>query len=257
MEKPGAIPFKIRITTLKAANARIEGITKRKDRAAELNNRQNEKAIVIQSRFRASKTRKEFNELKAQPPQEICRRRVVINGKEYVAVVSERRIPGRTKSLVTYSLKEQPGDKEYVCNLFRDAPKGMTVAEGESSAHRLAIDSDDRLRMMKSDDPTLSNIQDSDQVDDNEEYKLESYQKIPFNDLERIQFCVDGAIGLPDNVVASRVAAQLLTPERQRIGPLVSSIGDADSSATNPKLNVFVTWRGTVLVMHAPRFQNV
>jgi hypothetical protein len=247
MEKPGAIPFKIRIITLKAAKARIEGITKRKDRAAELSNRQNEKAIVIQSRFRASKTRKEFNELRAQPSKEICRRRVVINDKEYLAVVSERRIAGRTRSLVTYSLKEQPGGKEYVCNLFRDAPKGMTAAEGDASANRLTIDSDDRLRMMKSDDPTLTNIQDSDQVDDNEEFKLESYQKVPFSDLERIQFCVDGAIGLPDNVVASRVGAQLLTPDRLRIGPLVSSIGDANSSAINPKLNVFVTWRGTGL----------
>lgn len=248
MQKPGALPFKIRITTLKAANARIEGITKRKDRAAELSNRQNEKATVLQSRFRASRARKEYNELKSQPLQEICRRRVVINGRDFAAVVCERRIPGRPRSLMTYTLTEQPGGKQYIYNSFRDAPKGMNVAEAESSANRLIIDAEDRLRMRKAGDGAdaagLSEIKDTDQVDDNEEHKLESYEKVPFDSIERVQFCVDGAIGLPDNVIATRVGAQLLTPERARIGPLVSSIGDADSSATNPKLNVFVTWRG-------------
>ena len=80
-----------------------------------------------------------------------------------------------------------------------------------------------------------------------EEEKLESFQSIPFHDLNRVQFYIDSAVGLPENCTITRVSGQLLKPDRSKVSSIgaVESFSDPRSSATNPNFNLFLSWKGS------------
>lgn len=66
-----------------------------------------------------------------------------------------------------------------------------------------------------------------------------------FNAVSSIQFCVDGASGLPISCTATRVTARLLSHDRSQIGePSAASFGDPDSDCYAPKFDLHMGWRG-------------
>jgi hypothetical protein len=83
--------------------------------------------------------------------------------------------------------------------------------------------------------------------DDNaEEEKLEAFERIPFENLKRVQFFVDGSDGLPCACTMSRVVGKLFnSDDRKQIGEFSESYSDPESLATAPNFNLFMTWQGT------------
>lgn len=68
---------------------------------------------------------------------------------------------------------------------------------------------------------------------------------LSFDTISSIQFCVDGAHGLPTSVTATRVTARLLSHDRTQIGePSAPSYSNPDSDARNPKFDLHMGWRG-------------
>lgn len=68
---------------------------------------------------------------------------------------------------------------------------------------------------------------------------------LSFDTISSIQFCVDGAHGLPASVTATRVTARLLSHDRTQIGePSAPSYSNPDSDARNPKFDLHMGWRG-------------
>lgn len=248
-------PFKVRISTLTPARAQLVNVTKRKDRAAELKAQQNQKATLLQTKWRGNRIKADFDALKTQPPTDIWRGPVEL-GKfraTHTVVVQERYLAGRGKGLVTYVASENRGQSlgpSMTLTLIRESVLSMSAIEGERTAKQLEINDANKLFIDKS--KTLSAgmvaVAAEEIADDNDEVKLESYRQVPFSDMNRVQFCVDGAVGLPINCTASRVSGQLMLPNRQRLGPLLSSLCDPDSSMCCPKFDLFMTWRGNQII---------
>lgn len=84
-----------------------------------------------------------------------------------------------------------------------------------------------------------------------EEEKLETFSKIPYKNLSRVQFYVDSAVGLPDNCTISRVSGRLLRPDRSEVSSIgtVETFTDPRSDATNPAINLFLSWKGKILII--------
>jgi hypothetical protein len=82
-----------------------------------------------------------------------------------------------------------------------------------------------------------------------EEEKLETFRKIPFHELNRVQFYVDSAVGLPENCTISRVCGRLLRPDRTEVSSLgtIETFTDPRSDATNPAVDLFLSWKGSSL----------
>jgi hypothetical protein len=84
------------------------------------------------------------------------------------------------------------------------------------------------------------------ELDNAEEQVLETYQQIPFENLQRVSFYIDGAIGLPANCTVTRVTARLLTQDRQQVTSLGSteSYCDPQSPCFSPSYDLFLSWKG-------------
>jgi hypothetical protein len=90
----------------------------------------------------------------------------------------------------------------------------------------------------------------SDPISNAEEEKLEKFRKIPFDQLSRVQFYIDCAVGLPENCTITRVSGRLLRPDRTEVSSVgtVEAISDPRSSATDPAINLFLSWKGILSV---------
>lgn len=250
-------PFKIKVST-NVPRPRPVGITARKDRAEQLKNHQNNSASVLQNKWRANKTRSDYNDLKSQPGEVRWSGDVRLDGQTFTSTCEENYIPEKKKGLVTYTLKEKsPSDTGKTpaepLKLLRESSHPIPANDAEKNCRHLRIKNgktviDYSADMAARPDEEAVVIDKKDQVDDNDEQLLESYNQVPFNKLQRVQFCVDGAIGLPVNCTASRVSAQLMEPTRHRLGPLMSSYTHPDSPMANPRLDLFSTWRKEDLV---------
>ena len=82
--------------------------------------------------------------------------------------------------------------------------------------------------------------------DNAEEEKLEDYKKIPFQDIRRVQFCVDNAVGLPVNCTATRVSCRLIRQDRTPLSEAGESYSDPESPVTSPDFDMYMTWKGNV-----------
>jgi hypothetical protein len=250
-------PFKVRISTLTPARPQLLNVTKRKDRAAELRQLQNQKATLLQSQWRSKKTKTDYSLLKSQPPKEVWRGTVEIGNlkRVHAVVIRESFLAGKSKGLVVFTATEKLAPGKFgpplTLSLIRSGARPLLGVDGERSARQLGINELGNLYLDKNKADQFEmgdEVKAEDMVDNNEEMRLESYRQVPFASLNRVQFCVDGAVGLPINCTASRVSGQLLLPNRQRIGPMLSSYSDPDSAACCPKFDLFMTWRASDIV---------
>ena len=81
-------------------------------------------------------------------------------------------------------------------------------------------------------------------ADNAEEEKLEDFEKIPFEQIKRVQFCVDSAVGLPVNCTATRVSCRLLQQDRTPLSEAGESFSDPETAVTAPGYDLFMTWKG-------------
>lgn len=82
-------------------------------------------------------------------------------------------------------------------------------------------------------------------TDNAEEEKLEEFKRVPFAQLRRVQFCVDGAVGLPVSCTATRVSCRLLQQDRTPLSEdAAESFSDPQSPVSAPDFDLFMTWKG-------------
>lgn len=81
--------------------------------------------------------------------------------------------------------------------------------------------------------------------DNAEEEKLEDFMKIPFEQIKRVDFCVDGAVGLPVNCTATRVSCRLLQQDRIPLSEAGESFADPETPVTSPAYDLFMSWKGS------------
>lgn len=78
-----------------------------------------------------------------------------------------------------------------------------------------------------------------------ESKELNRMEQMSLDAVNSIQFCVDGAVGLPASVSATRVTARLVDHTGAQIGdPSASSISSPDSDAYAPTYDLHAGWRG-------------
>lgn len=74
---------------------------------------------------------------------------------------------------------------------------------------------------------------------------IKPLRHLSFDTISSIQFCVDGARGLPASVTGTRVTARLLSHDRTQVGePSAPSYSNPDSEARNPQFDLHMGWRG-------------
>eukprot|EP00599_Poterioochromonas_sp_BG-1_P000127 CAMPEP_0173147286 /NCGR_PEP_ID=MMETSP1105-20130129/9048_1 /TAXON_ID=2985 /ORGANISM="Ochromonas sp., Strain BG-1" /LENGTH=1146 /DNA_ID=CAMNT_0014061749 /DNA_START=56 /DNA_END=3496 /DNA_ORIENTATION=+ len=84
--------------------------------------------------------------------------------------------------------------------------------------------------------------------DEGESTKLKELNHALFETVSSIQFCIDGAIGLPVSSTATRVTARLLSSDRTQIGDATSpNFCDPDSDVLNPQFDLQMIWKGAIL----------
>jgi hypothetical protein len=91
--------------------------------------------------------------------------------------------------------------------------------------------------------------------DNAEEEKLEAFKQIPFDDIKRVQFCVDNAVGLPVNCTVTRISCRLLQQDRTPLSEAGESFSDPESPVTSPEYDMFMTWKGKFLFPYCCRYQ--
>ena len=76
--------------------------------------------------------------------------------------------------------------------------------------------------------------------------KLERYDNVPFDHLKRVNFLVDGAVGLPCNCTVTRVTSRLIYPDRREVACVASgdTLSDPDMSCFSPTYALSSTWEG-------------
>ena len=78
-----------------------------------------------------------------------------------------------------------------------------------------------------------------------ESREIQRMQHLVLNQVENIQFAIDGAVGLPFSTTASRVTARLLDHNRKQIGePSASAVCHPDSPVFSPLFDLHAVWRG-------------
>jgi hypothetical protein len=74
---------------------------------------------------------------------------------------------------------------------------------------------------------------------------VKELKHLSFETISSIQFCIDGAIGLPVCSTATRITARLLTADRSQVGdPSPPTFCDLDSETFNPIYDLNMSWRG-------------
>jgi len=81
------------------------------------------------------------------------------------------------------------------------------------------------------------------QEDNAEEEQLEVFKRVPFAYLRRVQFCVDGASGLPVSCTATRVSCRLIKQDRTPLSEAAESHSDPESPVCSPDYDLFMTWK--------------
>jgi hypothetical protein len=78
-----------------------------------------------------------------------------------------------------------------------------------------------------------------------ESRELQRMEHLALDRVSSIQFCVDGAVGMPASVTATRVTARLLDHDRRQIGePSASTVSQPDSPVSAPIFDLNAGWRG-------------
>lgn len=78
-----------------------------------------------------------------------------------------------------------------------------------------------------------------------ESKELHRMEHLVLDKVSNIQFCVDGAVGMPNSATASRVTARLLDHDRRQIGePSASTVSQPDSPVASPIFDLQAGWRG-------------
>ncbi|KAJ1390272.1 hypothetical protein B484DRAFT_409068, partial [Ochromonadaceae sp. CCMP2298] len=81
-----------------------------------------------------------------------------------------------------------------------------------------------------------------------ESRQIQQMQHLPFEQVELMQFCIDGAVGLPLCATATRVTARLLDHTRAQIGvSSASTVSQPDGRAEEPRFDLQASWRGSSL----------
>jgi hypothetical protein len=81
-----------------------------------------------------------------------------------------------------------------------------------------------------------------------ESRELHRMHHLAFERVSNIYFCVDGAVGMPASVTATRVTARLLDHDRRQIGEASSSaVSIPDSPVASPLFDLQASWRGKSL----------
>jgi hypothetical protein len=71
-----------------------------------------------------------------------------------------------------------------------------------------------------------------------QETRLQEYERVLFNKLIGIEFCIDWAVGLPVNCTVSRVSAKLINSKRVQHGKLSYEFSDPDTDTINPSFDL-------------------
>jgi hypothetical protein len=81
--------------------------------------------------------------------------------------------------------------------------------------------------------------------DEGRSTKLKDFNGILFETITSINFCVDGAIGLPVSSSATRVTARLLASDRTQVAEASPPyFCDLDSDVLNPQFDLQMNWKG-------------
>lgn len=82
-------------------------------------------------------------------------------------------------------------------------------------------------------------------LENEESRELQRMEHLSLDRVSSIQFCVDGAVGMPVSCTATRVTARLLDHDRRQIGePSSSSVSLPDSFVSSPIFDLQAGWRG-------------
>ena len=85
--------------------------------------------------------------------------------------------------------------------------------------------------------------------DEGEATRLKALHHALFETVSSIQFCIDGAIGLPVSTTATRVTARLLSADRTQVGDSTSpNFCDPESDVLNPQFDLQMNWKGNFCV---------
>lgn len=77
-----------------------------------------------------------------------------------------------------------------------------------------------------------------------ESRELQRMEHLVLEKVANIQFCVDGAVGMPNSASASRVTARLLDHDRRQIGePSASTVSQPDSPSASPIFDLQAGWQ--------------
>lgn len=72
---------------------------------------------------------------------------------------------------------------------------------------------------------------------------IQKYTRCTFENVNKIQFCIDGAIHLPCNCTTTRVTTKLVNVNMKQVGELsVQEFSSLDSDFKNPYFNLTITW---------------
>ena len=75
--------------------------------------------------------------------------------------------------------------------------------------------------------------------------EIQKMQHLSFGNISSIQFCIDGAVGLPLSSTATRVTARLMAADRSQVGePSAPSFSNPDSDFCAPSFDLHMGWRG-------------
>ena len=78
-----------------------------------------------------------------------------------------------------------------------------------------------------------------------ESREIQRMEHLALDRVSNIQFCVDGAVGMPVSCTATRVTARLLDHDRRQIGePSASTVSQPDSQVSSPIFDLQAGWRG-------------
>ena len=91
-----------------------------------------------------------------------------------------------------------------------------------------------------------------------ESREIQRMQHLALDRVSNIQFCIDGAVGLPLSTTATRVTARLLDHERRQIGePSASTVSHPDSPVASPIFDLQAGWRGSICFYYSLALLNL
>jgi hypothetical protein len=78
--------------------------------------------------------------------------------------------------------------------------------------------------------------------------ELAKMQHLLYDNIDGVQFCIDGAIGLPESCTATRVTVRLIDAGWNQVGEnSASSFSHPDCTVYEPNYDLHMSWRGSYL----------